>query len=229
VLHPDREVAREGETAPSARDRLRDVAIEVFATQGFAASVRQIAHAAGVTAGLITHHFGSKDELRAACDDEVISRYRTMKGESLSVSAHEAIGMMARLDEFAPTFIYMLRSVKDGGAAGRAFIEHLISDSRAFTEKAVADGVVKPSRDPEARLRYLVTSSLGGLLIQADLMPGIDLAQTTQTLRRLMAETGLPTLELYTQGLLVDNTMLDEYLLYLSDPPGAPDSATPST
>ncbi len=229
MLHPDREVTPEPDSALSARDRLRDVAIEVFATQGFTASVRQIAHAAGVTAGLITHHFGSKDELRLACDDEVILRYRTMKSEGLSVSPTEAIGMMARLDEFAPTFIYMLRSVRDGGTAGRAFIEHLIADSREFTEKAVADGVIKPSRDPEARLRYLVTSSLGGLVIQLDLMPGIDLAQTTQTLRRLMAENGLPTLELYTQGLLVDNTMLDEYLLYVSDPPGGPDSATPST
>ena len=220
MLHPDLEVAPETDAATSGRDRLRDVAIEVFATQGFAASVRTIAQAAGVTAGLITHHFGSKDQLRVACDDEVIRRYRTIKGESLSASPQEAMGMMVRLDEFAPTFVYMLRSVRDGGAAGRTFIEHMIADSRAFTEKAVADGVVKPSRDPEARLRYLVTSSLGGLLIQLDLMPGIDLAETTKTLRRLMDETGLPTLEMYTQGLLVDSSMLDEYLHYVAHPPG---------
>ena len=62
------EAGEVGESAP--RDRLRDAAIETFARLGLGATVRQLASDAGVTAGLVTHHFGSKDALRQACDDE---------------------------------------------------------------------------------------------------------------------------------------------------------------
>ena len=53
----------------STRDRIRDAAIAAFAERGFdAASLRDIAQRAGVSAALIVHHFGSKDGLREECD-----------------------------------------------------------------------------------------------------------------------------------------------------------------
>ena len=46
------------------RDGLLDAALEVFLERGYAgASVREIAHRAGVTEGLIYHYFSSKREL----------------------------------------------------------------------------------------------------------------------------------------------------------------------
>ena len=48
----------------TARARIRDAAIECFARQGFAVSVRAIAAHAGVSPGLVIHHFGSKAGLR---------------------------------------------------------------------------------------------------------------------------------------------------------------------
>ena len=57
----------------SSRARLRDAAIRLFAERGVAGtSVRDIAEAAGVTAGLITHHFGSKERLKAAVDELMV-------------------------------------------------------------------------------------------------------------------------------------------------------------
>ena len=47
----------------TARATVRDSAIAVFARDGFSASVRTIAEAAGVSPGLVIHHFGSKDAL----------------------------------------------------------------------------------------------------------------------------------------------------------------------
>lgn len=52
----------------TGRARLRDAAIESFAAAGFDESLRAIAIRAGVSAGLVRHHFGSKEKLRAECD-----------------------------------------------------------------------------------------------------------------------------------------------------------------
>jgi len=57
----------------TGRARLRDAALRLFAERGVAgASVRDIAEAAGVTAGLITHYFGSKDGLKAELDELMV-------------------------------------------------------------------------------------------------------------------------------------------------------------
>ena len=46
--------------------RIRNAALLRFARDGFGVGLRTIAADAGVTAGLIAHHFGSKDGLRRA-------------------------------------------------------------------------------------------------------------------------------------------------------------------
>lgn len=57
----------------TGRARLRAAAIRLFAERGVAgASVRDIAEAAGVTAGLITHCFGSKEGLKEAVDEFMV-------------------------------------------------------------------------------------------------------------------------------------------------------------
>lgn len=203
----------------TARARLREAALEVFATRGFEASVRDIAARAGVSAGLITHHFGSKDQLRAEVDEEVVRRYGALKSDGMAMSPAQSIGLLARQEEHAALFVYLLRSVRDGSAAGRAFLAHLIEEAERFSAEGVAQGVLKPSRDPRARARYLVTSQLGGLLLQLALEPGIDLAEIGPAVQRLTAAVTLPTLELYTEGVLADSRYLDEFLAPRSETP----------
>lgn len=209
----------------TARARLRDAAIECFALRGFDASVREIAARAGVSAGLIRHHFGTKDALRAECDAEVLRRYRDLKVEGIRMSPAQTMAALSQLDDFAPMFVYILRSVRDGGAAGREFIEGMIAEAEVFSEDAVREGLLKPSRDPAARARYLVTSSLGGLLVQLTLMPDLDLGDIGSAIRRLTESITLPTLELYTEGVLADHSVLDEYLARSPGPPGVRDDA----
>ena len=51
----------------TARARIRDATLEHFTEYGFdRATIRDIARAAGVSPGLVRHHFGTKDELRNA-------------------------------------------------------------------------------------------------------------------------------------------------------------------
>lgn len=189
--------------------------------------MREISARAGVSPGLIRHHFGTKDQLRAECDGEVLRRFREIKGGGLKMPPSQAIGLFSQLDEFAPTFVYILRSVRDGGAAGREFVEQMIADTEAFSEEAVQAGILKPSRDPRARARYLVTSSLGGLLVQLTLMPDLELADVGKAIHHLTESVALPSLELFTEGILVDRSMLDEYLMYVPDPPESTNGISP--
>jgi|GEM_PF-6063390 AcrR family transcriptional regulator len=48
----------------TARVRLRNDAIQCFGIDGFDAPVRAVAARASVSAGLVRHHFGSKEVLR---------------------------------------------------------------------------------------------------------------------------------------------------------------------
>lgn len=63
------------EQRAETRNRILDAAVTAFAEQGFAASsTRDIAARAGVTQGLLTYHFASKDELWRAAADRIFGR-----------------------------------------------------------------------------------------------------------------------------------------------------------
>jgi TetR/AcrR family transcriptional regulator len=60
------------EQRDATRQRIVDAAVTAFAEQGFgASSTRDIATRAGVTQGLVTYHFESKDELWRAAADQI--------------------------------------------------------------------------------------------------------------------------------------------------------------
>jgi AcrR family transcriptional regulator len=203
----------------TARARIRDAAIECFAGRGFDASFRTIAQRAGVSPGLITHHFGSKDALRAECDAEVLRRYRETKHDAVERpnALFEALASPAMS---ADVTVYILRAVHAGGEPAREFLEHLIDDARSVMQHGVDTGLVRPSRDEEARLRYLAYQSTGALLVQFITTPGITPSEFVATLHERASDQILPTLELFTEGLLTTRRMLDDYLVYIGDPPG---------
>jgi AcrR family transcriptional regulator len=210
----------------TTRARIRDAAIACFAATGFEATVRQIAARAGVSAGLITHHFGSKDALREACDAEILRRILELKVDSLHMPPSQAIGRIAQLDDYGPIFGYTLRCVREGGEAGRIFLQNMIDDARAYTADAVERGMVLPSADPEARVELLVTQSIGGMLLQLTLRGETDFSDGAALIRSVTESTTFAMLELYTQGLLTDSSLMDEYVKIAPHP--APKNHTTS-
>jgi AcrR family transcriptional regulator len=204
----------------TTRARLRDAAIRRFASDGFDSSVRDIAATAGVTAGLITHHFGSKQALREECDAEVLRRVRDIKGEAMSMAPSSAIALMATAEGFGDSFAYILRSVREGSSIGKAFLEHMVEDAMVYIADGVEKGMLRQSRDPDGQALVLVTHALGGMLLQLTLLDETDFSDGAGMLARLAARTTVPTLEIYAEGILTDSTLLDEYLKTMPDPPG---------
>lgn len=80
----------------------------------------------------------------------------------------------------------MLRSLQAGDAVGRSVLEHMIADAEQYTAEAVADGIAGPSRDERARVRYLVYSSLGALMLSVTMNPPQDPEDVTAAVRTFM-------------------------------------------
>ena len=204
----------------TARARIRDEAIECFAEEGFGASMRTIAARADVSLGLITHHFGSKAAMRSECDAEVLRRYHALKTEAIADPSASLIETLTSPDVASTILVYMLRAIHAGGQPARNFLESLIEHARVIMAESVASGLTRPSRDEEARLRYLTYQSMGAMLVQFLTAPELTPDEFVASLRDGQRDTILPILELYTEGLLTSHKMLDDYLRYLGEPPG---------
>lgn len=206
----------------STRARIRHAAVRRFARDGFDASLRAIAADAGVSAAAIIKHFGSKDGLRAACDEYVFETIRTSKRDVM-VAKEEApgafIAQFARVAELRPLVVYVLRSYQAGGDTARAFIDHMAADALEYVREGVEAGTIVPSRDEEARVRFLIGATFGNLLLQLLFASDEVAFESDEFWEGALRRISLPGLEIYTEGFIMDRTLLDTYLLYISDPP----------
>ncbi|MGO1056111.1 TetR family transcriptional regulator [Crossiella sp. CA198] len=198
-------------------ERIRDAAVGCFGAQGFGASVRSIATAAGVSPGLVIHYFGSKDALRAACDEHVLRLIRDAPAITGRSPADFLGGLTAARD--AVLVAYVVQALLAGGELATAFLADMIADVQRHLAQAEARGEVRPSRDPAARARLLVLQNVGALLVHLRLTPPGE-AGLAESVRALSEAITLPALEIYTDGLLTERRLLDSYLRYVTDPPG---------
>ncbi|MGC1738109.1 TetR family transcriptional regulator [Mycobacterium sp.] len=191
--------------------RIRDAAIEQFGQQGFGVGLRSIAEAAGVSAALVIHHFGSKDGLRKACDDYVAEEIRSDKSEAMrSADPGTWFAAMAEIEEYASMMAYLVRSMQTGGELAKTLWRNMIDNAESYLDEGVSTGILKASRDPAARARYLAITGGGGFLLY------IQMHETSTDLRAVLRDYArdmvLPALELYTDGLMTDSTMYDAFL-----------------
>lgn len=207
--------AQSSPTEPSTRARILGAALRRFAADGLSAPLRTIAADAEVSPGLIIHHFGSADQLRVSCDQQVLEVTTRAKSDILSPNAGATamLTQLAQIDEYTPLIGYVLRRLQAGGPEARRLIDGFVTDAATYLSQAERHGTVTPSRDPAARARLLTEQGLGGLLLQlpAQQEP-LDLSELPALLSDYTTRIILPVLELYTTPLLADPTLLDAYV-----------------
>ena len=191
--------------------RIRDAAIEQWGEQGFNVGLRSIAEAAGVSAALVIHHFGSKEGLRKACDDYIAEEIRTGKSASLRTKdPADWLAQMAEMESYAPLMAYLVRSMQSGSELAKMLWRKMIDDGEQYLEEGVQNGLLKPSRDPRARAKYLGITGGGSFLLY------LQMHDNPTDLRAVLRDYGeemmLPALEIYTEGLMTDSTMYDAFL-----------------
>ena len=195
----------------TAAARIRDAAIEQFGQHGFGTSVRAIAAAAGVSPGLVIHHFGSKDKLRRACDEYIAAAILETKSETIqSTDPASWFAQLAEIESFAPAMAYLVRSMQAGGDLSNTLWRKMIDNVEQYIDEGVRAGTVKPSRNPKARARFLALTGGGAFLMYLQLHD--NPTDLRAVLHDYAQEMVLPALEVYTQGLLTDSTMYDAFV-----------------
>jgi AcrR family transcriptional regulator len=116
----------------SAVDRIRTAALENFAAHGAASSsLRSVAAAAGVSLGLVQHHFATKAGLIKAVDDYVLGRLIAVVTAPMPNLPQDSISEIgARLTRFIAeephTAEYIARSLSDGSRLGSMVFDTLL-------------------------------------------------------------------------------------------------------
>jgi AcrR family transcriptional regulator len=195
----------------TATARIRDAAIEQWGQHGFDVGLRAIAEAAGVSAALVIHHFGSKDGLRKACDEYIAEEIRSDKSEAIqSRDPATWLAAIAEIESYAPMMAYLVRSMQEGSELAKMLWRRMIDNAEQYLEEGVRAGTIKPSRDPNARAKFLGMVGGGAFLLYLQMHP--DPADLRAVLRDYSKEMIVPALELYTHGLMTDSTMYDAFI-----------------
>ena len=100
----------------TARARIREAAIDLFAERGIGpASIRDIAERAGVSSGLLRHHFGSKVGLRDACDEFAMARMNELRDRIMGPSAPADPALLGAMHPHALRLqTYLVKSMMEG-------------------------------------------------------------------------------------------------------------------
>jgi AcrR family transcriptional regulator len=209
----------------TARARIRDSAIRYFGRHGFlSATVRAIAGDAGVSPALVIHHFGSKDGLRAACDDFLTSCIDDLAQHAANhLEAVDLLELMSRTPQLAPLVPYMIQTITEGGDVAVKLWDRLIQDTENYLAAAVSAGKVRPTGDERARAEVLSTLKLGTYLLSRYSVPPPAGGQPGDVdIPAISARFTVPTLELLTHGLFTSSEYLDLFLAQQAGPSTGP-------
>jgi AcrR family transcriptional regulator len=164
VAHPAGEPAFEDLTA---RARIRDAALRLFAERGIdGATIRDIAKAAGVSPGLVRHHFGSKEALRDACDAHALGHLIRIKERAVLEGQMANPGFLPAVH---PTVLllnrYLARSLLDGSPAAASMFDEMVD----LAEQWILRHHPGISADPRAYAAVLCAMQTGLLMLHENL------------------------------------------------------------
>jgi AcrR family transcriptional regulator len=153
------------------RERLLDAALACFVAEGIkAASLKSIAHRAGVTPALAHYYFGSKDELQAAVVEErflpVGLALREVLGDPARPARELATGFVDGEHALVARFpwlpvIWVREILTEGGALRETMLSRIApmvpQALAARFAQAQREGAINAALDP----RFLVVSLIG--------------------------------------------------------------------
>jgi AcrR family transcriptional regulator len=194
----------------TAAARIRDAAIAEFAANGVAGtSVRTIAATAGVSPGLVIHHFGSKDELRVACDEYVTGIIGEVKSSAMASGGALDVTAAFRTVGELPAAKYLARTLVDDSPHVAALVDEIVKDAMQYVAIGVESGMVKPSDYEFERAAILTIWSLGSLVLHEHLerLIGVDITADFSDDPQKVSAYMAPILEIYSQGVFTETTI----------------------
>jgi AcrR family transcriptional regulator len=162
------------ESELTAYARIRRAALVSFARLGMASTtIRGVAAAAGVSPGLVQHHFRSKEGLRAAVDAFVLERASKAVDAAAGggSSAEVAAGFGERIADFirsSPDLVaYARRALLEGDPSGLALFDALVDLARSELERLAAEGLLRSDLDLTWTALHIVLLNAAPVLLEA--------------------------------------------------------------
>jgi AcrR family transcriptional regulator len=184
----------------TARARIREAALAHFAEEGYErATIREIARTAGVSAGLLRHHYGSKDALRVACDDYVFEALRHLNSQILSDPASTARAREAS-KRFGP---YIARSLAEGSATAAPIFDEMVTMTDLWLARADESRAKPPAVDRRVRAALVTAMAVGIPLLHEHVSRALGADMFEPEGDRTMA---VALLDIYTHPLLDEAT-----------------------
>jgi AcrR family transcriptional regulator len=174
----------------STRTKIREAALSLFGTEGFAVSVRAIADAAGCSPGLVIHHFGNKDGLREAVDqsvmDTLLQRFEGIPSELPADELSQTMGdVFSDVIGASPVVRqYMRRSLLEATPASQTIFDQLLALTEASLGQLQRAGGLRETSDPQWRPYQLLFVILGTLLLEPAIQTHFDQSVYEPDLRR---------------------------------------------
>jgi AcrR family transcriptional regulator len=148
---PDPDEIDSGER--SSIERIRDAALKTFAVQGTSAtSLRTVAAAAGVSVGLVQHHFATKAGLVKAVDDHVLGVVIALIAAPMPAPPADSIAEMGNrvtrmVADFPDIVDYVGRALIDGSPLGITIFDTLAAFGIARWNQRHERGDTRPDVD----------------------------------------------------------------------------------
>ncbi|MFJ2263446.1 TetR/AcrR family transcriptional regulator [Streptomyces sp. NPDC087844] len=145
----------------TARARIRDAALQHFAESGFAkTTIREIARTAQVSPGLVRHHFGSKEELRSACDMYVLEALHRVNDKALR-GRGDAEPPISDRHALNPYQRYLVSALMDDSSVAAPMFDEMVKMLDGWLAHADAERPDPPTVDRTTRAALMVAQSLG--------------------------------------------------------------------
>ncbi|EXG81743.1 TetR/AcrR family transcriptional regulator [Cryptosporangium arvum] len=201
----------------TARARIRQAALTQFADVGFQkATIRSIAAEAGVSPGLLRHHFGSKEALRDAVDAYVMDEIRRTNDDVTAASATGTFGASVDREALRPFQRYLARALLDGSSTIATMFDQLAAMTTQWVAAADETRTDRPGTDTHTRGALYTAMVLGIPLLHEHLsrVLGVDILSDDGDRR-----VALAMLEIYSHPLISTELAEQARAALYPDPP----------
>jgi AcrR family transcriptional regulator len=185
----------------TARARIRQAAMEQFAEHGFErTTIRGIAAAAGVSPGLLRHHYGSKQALRDAVDAHVMSEIRRLNDEVKDGAKRGSFSpsVLSR-ESIRPFQAYLTRALVDGSPTFATLFDNIVGPTEEWFALADENRPDPPMIDRRTRAAVFTAMVLGVPLLHDHLSRVLGVDTLSPAGDRQVA---LALLDLYSHALV---------------------------
>ncbi len=173
VTHVASDVRGGRSEEPRNIERIRQAALQSFARSGTGATtMRGVAAAAGVSLGLVQHHFATKAGLIAAVDEFVLELVVSSMARPLPeppVDSVAEIGgrVTAIFADHPEVAAYLSRALVDGSAVGTRLFDALIGVGVARWQQRIDRGEVRPDVDVTWAAINAIVLALGAISLRS--------------------------------------------------------------